>query len=207
MSSLQLKVDKTAFDQIAGASQATEQQVTQAVTNSLRKLGKHIATIVKRETAKEARVPQKALGRRIDASPVNAGDSKMTVWVGTYAIEAVNVGTPTVYGVPGKSGGVKVGRMKYPGAFIAQIYTADKKVWIRKGSKHFSSDLYPTKRRGGSRLSAGLSGRFPVVRAAIPVDAIVERVFSENSAEFGDFFSKTFARELNFQVNVKGAAT
>jgi hypothetical protein len=207
MSSLQLKVDKTAFDQIAGASQATEQQVTQAVTNSLRKLGKHIATIVKRETAKEARVPQKALGRRIYASPVNAGDSKMTVWVGTYAIEAVNVGTPTVYGVPGKSGGVKVGRMKYPGAFIAQIYTADKKVWIRKGSKHFSSDLYPTKRRGGSRLSAGLSGRFPVVRAAIPVDAIVERVFSENSAEFGDFFSKTFARELNFQVNVKGAAT
>ena len=207
MSSLQLKVDKTAFDQIAGASQATEQLVTQAVTNSLRKLGKHIATIVKRETAKEARVPQKALGRRIYASPVNAGDSKMTVWVGTYAIEAVNVGTPTVYGVPGKSGGVKVGRMKYPGAFIAQIYTADKKVWIRKGSKHFSSDLYPTKRRGGSRLSAGLSGRFPVVRAAIPVDAIVERVFSENSAEFGDFFSKTFARELNFQVNVKGAAT
>ena len=207
MSSLQLKVDKTAFDQIAGASQATEQQVTQAVTNSLRKLGKHIATIVKRETAKEARVPQKALGRRIYASPVNAGDSKMTVWVGTYAIEAVNVGTPTVYGAPGKSGGVKVGRMKYPGAFIAQIYTADKKVWIRKGSKHFSSDLYPTKRRGGSRLSAGLSGRFPVVRAAIPVDAIVERVFSENSAEFGDFFSKTFARELNFQVNVKGAAT
>ena len=207
MSSLQLKVDKTAFDQIAGASQATEQQVTQAVTNSLRKLGKHIATIIKRETAKEARVPQKALGRRIYASPVNAGDSKMTVWVGTYAIEAVNVGTPTVYGVPGKSGGVKVGRMKYPGAFIAQIYTADKKVWIRKGSKHFSSDLYPTKRRGGSRLSAGLSGRFPVVRAAIPVDAIVERVFSENSAEFGDFFSKTFARELNFQVNVKGAAT
>ena len=206
MSSLQLKVDKTAFDQIAGASQATEQQVTQAVTNSLRKLGKHIATIVKRETAKEARVPQKALGRRIYASPVNAGDSKMTVWVGTYAIEAVNVGTPTVYGVPGKSGGVKVGRMRYPGAFIAQIYTADKKVWIRKGSKHFSSDLYPTKRRGGSRLSAGLSGRFPVVRAAIPVDAIVERVFSENSAEFGGFFSKTFARELNFQVNVKGKA-
>lgn len=206
MSSLQLKVDKTAFDQIAGASQATEQQVAQAVTNSLRKLSKHISTIVKRETAKEARVPQKALGRRIYASPVNAGDSKMTVWVGTYAIEAVNVGTPTVYGVPGKSGGVKVGRMRYPGAFIAQIYTADKKVWIRKGSKHFSSDLYPTKRRGGSRLSAGLSGRFPVVRAAIPVDAIVERVFSENSAEFGDFFSKTFARELNFQVNIKGKA-
>ena len=206
MSSLELKVDKAAFDQVEGATQATEQQVIQAVTNSLRKLSKHISTIVKRETAKKARVPQKALGRRIYASPVNQGDSKMTVWVGTYPIEAFNVGTPIGYGVPGKSGGVKVGRMRYPGAFIARIYTADKKVWIRKGSKHFSSDLYPTKKRGGSRLSTGLSGRFPVVRAAILVDDIVELVFIKNSTEFESFFAKTFSRELNFQVNIKGSA-
>ena len=206
MSGLELKVDKAAFDQMEGAAQATEQQVAQAVTNSLRKLSKHISTIVKRETAKEARVPQKALGRRIYASPVNQGDSKMTVWVGTYPIDAFNVGAPVGYGVPRKSGGVKVGRMRYPGAFIAQIYTADKKVWIRKGSKHFSSDLYPTKKRGGSRLSAGLTGRFPVVRAAILVDDIVEGVFTKNSAEFESFFAKTFSRELNFQVNIKGKA-
>lgn len=206
MSGLELKVDKAAFDQMEGAAQATEQQVAQAVTNSLRKLSKHISTIVKRDTAKEARVPQKALGRRIYASPVNQGDSKLTVWVGTYPIDAFNAGTPVGYGVPRKSGGVKVGRMRYPGAFIAQIYTADKKVWIRKGSKHFSSDLYPKKKRGGSRLSAGLSGRFPVVRAAILVEDIVELVFAKNSAEFESFFTKTFSRELNFQVNIKGKA-
>lgn len=57
MSGLELKVDKAAFDQMEGAAQATEQQVAQAVTNSLRKLSKHISTIVKRETAFQSTPP------------------------------------------------------------------------------------------------------------------------------------------------------
>ena len=45
-----------------------------------------------------------------------------------------------------------------------------------------------------------------MVRAAILVEDIVELVFAKNSAEFESFFTKTFSRELNFQVNIKGKA-
>ena len=59
---------------------------------------------------------------------------------------------------------------------MAKIYTGTEKVWIRLHSPHYTPDLYPTKHRPGDRGLAGYNGRFPVVRAAVPIDGVISDV-------------------------------
>lgn len=192
-------VDDNMLDRITDVPYATEQQIGKAQTSALRKIRKRIETRIKQAAAKKLRIPQKAIADRFFSSRVEPGDEDVNVWVGTWAVSPFSIGTPkqTVTGV-------KSGRRFYPGAFIASIYTAQEKVWIRLHSTHYSPELYPTKRRPGDRGLGDYRGRFPVVRAAVPIDGVISEVIEKEGEAIATEFEKIFSQELNYYANVQG---
>lgn len=202
----EVTVDDSALQQFAGIAEATDKQMEAARTSALRKMRKKVETLVIRAAAQKLRIPQKALKDRFFSNNIEPGDDELNVWIGTWAISPFSIGSVSAYGVPGKSGGVRAGRRNYPGAFLASIYTGETKVWIRLHSKNYSPELYPTQYRPGDRGLGELRGRFPVIRAAVPIDAVMREVLERDGDEIAREFEKIFARELNYQVNVRGNA-
>lgn len=200
---LNIDLDKSAIEAMIGALPATEEQKRKAGTSALRKFRKRFETRIKRAAAKKARIPIKGLGDRFFSNKIAEGDEELTVWIGAWNVSPFAIGTPSPYGVPGKSGGVKAGRHTWRGAFVHAIYSGREKVWIRLHSKHYSPERYPTKKRPGDRGLAKDS-RFPVVRAAIPVDAAIEEVLATEGPQMADEFEKLFLQELNYYAVVKG---
>lgn len=200
---LAFDLDKSAIDALVGNLPVTEEQQRKAGTSALRKFRKRFETRIKRAVAKKARIPLKGLENRFFSSRVEEGDQELTVWIGAWNVSPFAIGVPVPYGVPGKSGGVKAGRHRWRGAFIQAIYSGESKVWIRASSKHFSPELYPTNYRPGDRGLAG-DGRFPVVRAAISVDAAIEQVLATEGPQLVGEFEKIFQQELNYYAVVKG---
>lgn len=201
---LAIEVDQKGLEVMAKAIAATEDQVVISRTRALRKTQKEVETFIKRYVAKAERIPQRAIADRFFSEKVAPGDDTASVWIGAWAVDPFSLGSPTAYGRVGVSGGVKVGRGRnYTGAFLAQIYTDQQKVWIRLKSKHYSPAIYPAHYRPGDR---GLSrnNRFPVVRAAIPIDKHVEKVLAQNESYFASVFEKKFEQEFNYEVLVKG---
>lgn len=203
---LRIEIDQQALHEAARRLGAVSGAVTLARSSALRKIRKRIETAIKKQAAKKLRLPQRALGKRFFSDPVRNGDQELKIWIGTYAISPFSLGSPKAYGKPGRSGGVRAGKRRWPGAFLAKIYSSQKKVWIRKSSRHYSPDLYPTKYRPGDRgyIEAGLRGRFPVVRAAVPVDGVISEVVDAYHPEIRAEFGRIFAQELNYYVNVRG---
>lgn len=97
-----------------------------------------------------------------------------------------------------------MGQRSFPGAFLGKIYSGTEKVWIRLGSRHYSPDLYPTKYRPGDRGVSELRGRFPVVRAAVPIDGIMQDLVDTLGDDYAKEFETIFVRELNYETQVKG---
>lgn len=196
---LRVAIDSALLKQVPAAMEATSTQVYAARTRALIKLRTHVETVLKREAAKKLNLPQRAIGNRFFSNSITAQDDVLRVWFGEWAISPYAIGTPVQ-----NSRGVRVGRRSYRGAFMGSVYTNQQKVWIRLHSRHFSRDLYPTNYRPGDRGRAGNRGRFPVVRAAVPVEGVMEEIVEVHEDGFADFFEKTFLRELNYQANVKG---
>ena len=196
-----LQVDNDLLQKGAALVGATEKQLEAATTSTLSKVKKRIETRIKRRAAKELRMPQRAIGDRFFSNTISPGDSVLKVWIGTWAISPYSIGSPAQ-----TLRGVRVGRRSFPGAFLAKIYTGTEKVWIRLHSPHYTPDLYPTKYRPGDRGLTGLRGRFPVVRAAVPIDGVVSEVVELEGDAIMEDFEKVYLQELNYQVNVKGNA-
>jgi hypothetical protein len=204
---IEVQADQKSLDSIISMMGSTQKQVDMARASALRKMRRRIETEVKRQAAKELRMPQKALGGRLYSEPVKTSDESTRVWFGTQPVSPFALGTVGVYGAPGRAfSGVMVGTRKYVGAFLATIYTSRSKVWIRLRSQFFSPELYPTKKRPGDRGLGddGLRGRFPVVRAAVPVDEVIEKVVNNSASLFADDFVRIFTQELNYFTNVHG---
>lgn len=201
---LRLTIDQDLLDRRIDLTGATDLQIEAARTSALRKMRKRIETHIRQRAAKSLRIPQKAIGNRFFSNALNPRDEELKVWIGTWSVSPHSIGSPSVYGVPGISGGVRVGSRLYPGAFPAKIYSTEEKVWIRLHSKHFSPEIYPTAYRPGDRGWTSHRGRFPVVRAAVPIDAVIRDVISQDGEILAREFEKVFLQELNYQVNVKG---
>jgi len=199
-----INVDQPLLDSRADLVGATDAQIEAARTAALREMRKRIETHIKRRAAKALKISQKSLEGRFHSSSVEPGDEELQVWVGTWNVSPYAIGSPRVYGVPGKSGGVKVGSRLHPGAFLAKIYSGQENVWIRLYSQHYNPELYPTKYRPGDRGASELRGRFPVVRASVPIDAVVQDVIMQDGELLAKEFEKVFLQQLNYQVNVKG---
>lgn len=205
---IDVKVDQASLQAVISRFNSTPSQVALARASALRKMRKRVETAIKREAAKELRMPQKALGGRFFSNSIKKGDSVLKVWIGTHPVSPFDLGGVKPYGVVGKSGGVKAGRRTYRGAFLASIYTSRPKVWIRLRSKHYTPELYPTRKRPGDRglSDESLRGRFPVIRAAVPIDEVMERVVERDGEDILADFERVFIQELNFYTNVKGKA-
>ena len=195
---LKVKIDNDLLDRGSAVVEATNKQVYKARTRALIRLRKHVETALKREAAKQLRIPQKAIADRFFSNAITDVDEVLRVWFGEWNIDPYSIGTPrqTVRGV-------RAGRRSYRGAFLGSVYTPEEKIWIRLRSPHYSPDLYPAGYRPGDRGMAR-DNRFPVVRAAVPVDGVMEKVVLELGDSFALFFERTFLSELNYQVNVKG---
>jgi len=203
---LDARIDQASLREVVRMFGSTPDQVQLARASALRKMRKRIETAVKRQAAKELRMPQKALGNRFFSNKIAKGDDVLKVWIGTQPVSPFDIGSVRPYGKSWKTGGIKAGRRTYRGAFLASIYTGQQKVWIRLHSKHYSPELYPTKKRSGDRGWSELRGRFPVVRAAVPVDAVLEQVVERDGEDILREFEKVFLQELNYYTNVRGKA-
>lgn len=195
------QIDRRSFSEAVRMLGSTPEQVEQATASALRKMRQRIQVAVRRAAAKELRMPQKGISKRFFSDPVKKGDEQMKIWIGTQPVLPFDLGTVRAYGVVGKTGGVKAGRRTFRGAFLAEIYTGRQKPWIRLGSKHYTPDLYPTRKRPGDR--GGKDGRFPVIRAAIPIDAVMERVVTDYEPSVMDDYERIFLQDLNYFTNIR----
>lgn len=194
-----IEVDSSILEEGANLVNATEQQIGDALTSALRKMRKRIETQLKRRAAQKLRMPQKAISDRFFSNAIKPGDDELKVWIGTWAVSPFAIGSPSQ-----NARGVKVGRRSFPGAFLGKIYSGDTKVWIRLHSPYYSPELYPTKKRPGDRGGEDRPGRFPVVRAAVPIDAVLQEIITKEGDDIAADFQKVLLQELNYQVNVKG---
>ncbi len=195
-----IDIDRRDIDAMTKVAHATEGQIERARVRALRKVAKPIERAILQTAAKRLRVPQKALADRFFSNSIGKGDEVLRVWIGAWALSPFSIGTPRQ-----QVTGVRVGARFYRGAWLGSVYTLEEKVWIRLRSPHYSEELYPTRYRKGDRGLAR-NHRFPVVRAAVPIDGVIAEVLADDGPEFGERFLRIFDQELNYEVNVKGNA-
>ncbi|MDH5525152.1 MAG: phage tail protein [Desulfobulbaceae bacterium] len=196
-----IEIDDGDLDRVVSQFAATQKQIEVARVRALRKTGRQVGKLILAKVAKKERMPRRALHNRVFVHPVKPGDDEAAIFIGTMPIDATMIGNPAQ-----AARGVRVGRHSYPGAFVQSIYTNTPKVWIRLGSKHYDPARYPTRSRKGDRgglSDPALMGRFPVVKAAVPIDGVVEDVAENLAADVPPMFLKNFEHELNYEVNVK----
>lgn len=178
------------------------QQVAVARTRAIRETLKSVRTKIKKEAAKVLKVPQKALTPRMFISKLKNGEAKGKLWAGTWYISPYAIGKPS----QGKTGVTGVRGRRYRGAFLKKIYGGQENIWIRRSSKRFDANLYPGRRgkAGSNSLPAGLRGRFPVVKAAIPIEEAMGKTFDRNENEIRQDFYRKLRREINYALHIEG---
>lgn len=197
---IKIEVDDSAMESEIASFGATVRQVEAARLRTLRKTAQWLGKQIVREVARKERMPLLALHGRVFVSKIANGATEADVFIGTMPVDATRIGRAVQ-----AASGAKVGRHAYPGAFLGRIYSGKEKVWIRLGSKHYDPARYPTQHRKGDRSGGdrGLMGRFPVVKAAVPIDGIVDDVVERIGTDVQHRFLTTFRHELNYEVNVK----
>lgn len=195
-----IAIDRTDIERIPAVVHATDGQFERARLRTLRKIQKPIKRDIMQAAAQKLRIPQKAIADRFFSNALGDGDTELRVWIGAWPVEPFSIGTPRQTPT-----GVKSGSRFYRGAWLGSVYTLEEKVWIRLRSPHFSSEMYPTRYRGGDRDMAR-NHRFPVVRAAVPIDGVIAEVLKTDGQQFADRFLRIFGQELNYEVNVKGVS-
>lgn len=175
-------------------------QLELARARALRKTSSWLRGQVRKSAAKSLKIPQKSIADRFFLDRVRPGDIEATLWIGTWNVSPYSLGRP----VQNKAG-VRAGRRGYRGAFLGEIYSGREGVWIRKRSKHYDPELYPTvRKRSTGGVPPELRHRFPVVRAAVKIDKILEQVIKRDWREIEERFQRTLRQEINYEVNVRG---
>lgn len=198
---LDVSYDKAKMEALAAGLVAMPRQLMFARTRALRKTGTFVKNQVKKAAAKSLRIPQRSIADRFYLSRIKPGDDAATLWIGTWNVDPHSIGTirSSI-----KSRVLYAGTKKYQGAFYARISSSKYKVWIRKRSRHYSPDLYPVSRRKNQgSVPPELRHRFPVVRAAVPIDGVLQKVIRRDEAEIAARFKKTLLQEINYEVNVR----
>lgn len=168
-----------------------------AQARAIRDTLRHAKTLIKRDAAKELRVPQKALKNRIITEKISNKDTEGRLWGGVWDINPMVFGRAT----QGKSGVIGIPGRRYVGAFLGAVYGGVDSIWIRKRSKHFDPKLYPTKRRKSlGDVPASLGNRFPVVKAGIDIEAGMERVFDRDEKPIANHFKKRLEAQVKYQL-------
>ena len=201
MAQLLLDADTAQLRAAVAQACALPDQARTAAKRALQRLRKHIVTTSKRETAAEAKVPQKALSNRYKGEPPD--EKGLTIWAGCWNIEPSRVGTPRQ-----TKAGVRVGRWFFPGAFLASLNNVGHpRVYLRMSSRHYNPGVYPGLLPSASRIGArrGDYWRWPIITLRIPIEEPMIKSFEGNSAEFTEFFDRRFAHELTHEAAIRSA--
>lgn len=157
-------------------------------------------TWLKREASKDISgqtgIPMKVLRKRLQAYRTSKALMRGKVWFGLNALDADYISSGRQI-----KAGVKVGRHFFPGAFKASIYSSKQKIWIRKSSKHFDPNMYPS-RRGratGGVVNDESRGRFPVVKVRVDIEE-AEDIFVNWIAKAESYLARLINKELNIEI-------
>ncbi len=138
---------------------------------ALKKVAKWLAVHSLREIGKELEIKQQPLKRRFKVYP--GGDKEVKLWVGIFPIAVHHLGS-----VKKTPDGVRVGRRRYGGAFMASAGGGSEMVWRRKGRERLPVE----------RVTEDISD---------PVRDALQRWESRVSKKFADILQ----HEINFELN------
>lgn len=183
-----------------GLSAITKSGMKLAVGGALQETANFARKEVKRAVATRLNLPQNALDYRIRVRTFKK-DGVLRVWIGTEHLFPYSVGTPSVYGRRGKTGGVRVRRLRWPGAFMPQKAFKPGSVWIRKASRQYSPELYPGK--GFTARGEYGSSRYPIVQAVIEIEDLVKDAFEPLQEEIAQNFETNLAEKIDEVIRIK----
>ena len=186
------------LQQASAALQSTPQQLQLAGQRAIRKTMRWLQTRIARELSQTLGFAQKTLKPRLVMKTVGKGAEQVTIlWLGTAPLLAENVGRPRQ-----TKAGVSVGKRRYEGAFVADMYGYDNAVWIRASRNNGQYDTTSKQRRPNTNsISASMRGRFPVQHIAVDIEDHAAEVFKRFQARIPDEFRKILQQELNYAVN------
>lgn len=149
-----------------------EKHMDAASDRALRKTAKWLATHSVREIGRELQIKQQPVKRRFQVYPNRRGQ-EVKLWVGLYPIAVHHLGTPKQ-----TPDGVKVGRRRYGGAFLAPANNSPETVWRRRGRERLPID----------RVTEDI---------AEPVQSVLARWERRTTARFAEIFEQEVRFELS----------
>lgn len=187
------------------AMQATPRQVERASERAIKKTIRWLQTRIAREVGAALGLPQKSLKPRLTTSVVGSGADRVHIlWFGSLPLPAERAGKARQ-----TRRGTSVGRRRFDGAFVTQIYNPEANVWIRSrrnvNAGHFT--MGKPRRASGASVPPELSGRFPVQRVGIELDAQAREIFKRYQHRAQARFGELIDQELNYAVNHEKART
>ncbi len=211
-----LDINTDGLDAIAARLAATEEQVKAARKKALKNTRDGFKARFLAEVSDRTGAGKRYLSKRFFSDTPKKDDESLRIWIGSLPLDPYKVGTPQVYGIPGKSGGVRLGREDYPGHFLARIY-GRQRIWIRvyaAGGERRNPNLIDGFQTGlghGShynkpqhRLSAGDKyNRFPVTWAGYPVEEAIALFIQKEAPKLISRFENAFEVALKIESEIK----
>jgi hypothetical protein len=195
-----LHVTPQGLDRAIARVDAMPAQIARAVRRATRKAAKQTEPFVRSGMAGTLETTQRAVKARVSSRMIrDAG----VVWIGLNPL----VPTHLWKTVSQNKAGVQAGPQFFRGAFLASIYSSDRKVWMRRASPHWDAERYPYKPTGRGFSGEVSRGRFPVVLGRVPLDIPeMHDVVRQAADRAGQILPRILGQELNYEVNVRGGA-
>lgn len=149
-----------------------EKRLEAAADRALRKTARWLATHSVREIGQELQINQQPLKRRFKVFPNRRGQ-EVKLWVGLYPIAVHHLGKPAQ-----TADGVRVGKRRYGGAFVASANNSPEMVWRRRGRERLPID----------RVTEDI---------AEPVQSVLARWEQRTTTRFAEIFEQEVRFELS----------
>ena len=172
---IELEFNAKDLDRMRRAIGATEKIAETSLLNALKLAQRKTAVQIKRQVARELKLPVGAIGARIKFRRPSKGDLYARVWIGLNPVPASRAGKPRG-AEPGKptKGGVRVGKRRYPHAFILH----GKRVVRRTTTK-----------------------QYPLENVTIPIAEKAEKVLARKAwPDAQQILLDEFARQMKFRM-------
>ena len=181
-------INPKVIDILTGGADQWNPQIVVARRRAMNKVMNFANGLVKKSLAAQTGLPQKAFKGRVIVS-VDDDGSEGLVWIGAYRVSPYGI-SPKVLQT---KRGILAGRTSFPGAFKPFLDKPDKRVFIRKASKHFDAERYTKKAFGQGK-------GYPVVAVAEDIELAADQAIDLSSKEIEDRFETVFQQELNFAM-------
>jgi len=181
---IDVRMDKADLRRFRRAMAAKPREIENASRRAIRKTVRFGVGRIARGLAQRNQIPQRVLKTgsghrravRIRTRMPGPGGDSGYLWVGVRPVKAVYIGKPRQL-----RKGVRVGRHRFDGAFLATMRSGHTGAFKRRGKK-----------------------RLGIVEQVVPLKG-ADQDIEALRRELGPRLTRTFAQELNYEINVKGA--